>query len=76
MVDMPVHGLAQETDVAVAEDEHRAAGVVAAEGVHDVWVQADFTENNLGNMASGDEVEIVFDALPGRVVRSDGGRAP
>jgi multidrug resistance efflux pump len=32
-----------------------------------VWVQADFTENNLGNMQSGDPVEIVFDALPGRV---------
>ena len=45
-------------------------------GVHDVWVQADFTENNLGHMDPGDNVEIVFDALPGRVfqgqVRSSG----
>jgi len=36
---------------------------------HDVWIQADFTENNLGNIKTGDEVEIVFDALPGQVVK-------
>ena len=35
---------------------------------HDIWVQADFTENNLGNINPGDEVDIVFDALPGKVV--------
>ena len=35
---------------------------------HNVWVQADFTENNLGNMNPGDEVAIVFDALPGQIV--------
>ncbi len=34
---------------------------------HDVWIQADFTENNLGHMAPGTPVEILFDALPGRV---------
>lgn len=36
---------------------------------HNVWLQADFTENNLGHVDPGDEVAIVFDALPGRVVR-------
>jgi len=34
----------------------------------DIWVQADFTENNLGNIKQGDRVEIVFDSLPGRVI--------
>ena len=34
----------------------------------DVWVQADFTENNLGNIKRGDSVEIVFDSLPGKVI--------
>jgi multidrug resistance efflux pump len=34
----------------------------------DVWVQADFTENNLGHLAPGDAVGIVFDVLPGRVI--------
>ena len=36
---------------------------------HDVWIQADFTENNLGNIRPGQAVEIVFDALPGTVVK-------
>jgi multidrug resistance efflux pump len=34
---------------------------------HNIWVQADFTENNLGNIEAGDKVAIVFDSLPGRV---------
>ena len=34
---------------------------------HDVWVQAEFTENNLGNMQPGTPVEIIFDVLPGKV---------
>jgi len=37
-------------------------------GAHNIWIQADFTENNLGHISPGDPVEIVFDALPGRVI--------
>jgi multidrug resistance efflux pump len=33
----------------------------------DVWVQADFTENNLGNVDRGDAVRLTFDVFPGRV---------
>jgi multidrug resistance efflux pump len=33
----------------------------------DVWIQAEFTENNLGNMKAGTPVEILFDVLPGEV---------
>lgn len=36
---------------------------------HRAWVQADFTENNLGHIVAGDAVDLVFDALPGRVFR-------
>jgi len=32
-----------------------------------LWVQADFTENNLGHVAAGNEVQIHFDVLPGRL---------
>jgi multidrug resistance efflux pump len=35
--------------------------------VHDVWVNAEFTENNLGHMEVGSEVEILFDVMPGEV---------
>ena len=45
--------------------------------VHDVWVSADLTENNLGNIDVGDEAAIVLDVMPGVVlkgrVRSVGG---
>lgn len=34
---------------------------------HNIWLQADFTENNLGNLKAGDEAAIVFDSLPGHV---------
>jgi multidrug resistance efflux pump len=33
----------------------------------DLWIQADFTENNLGHIAAGNRVHILFDALPGRL---------
>ena len=36
---------------------------------HNIWVQADFTENNLGNIDPDDEVAVVFDMLPGRVFK-------
>ena len=57
------------TDLRLDRGNFAAAGApqMTFIGVHDVWVQADFTENNLGNITPGDEVGIVFDALPGRV---------
>jgi len=36
---------------------------------HNVWVQADFTENNLGHIDAGDEVAMVFDVWPGEVIK-------
>lgn len=33
-----------------------------------IWVQADFTENNLGHIKQGDRVGLVFDAIPGEVI--------
>lgn len=37
--------------------------------VHDVWIDAEFTENNLGHMELGTPVDIVFDSLPGHVFK-------
>lgn len=36
---------------------------------HDVWIQADFSENNLGHIDPGDRVKVVFDSLPGKVIK-------
>ncbi len=43
------------------------APVMTLVSFHDVWVQAEFTENNLGNMKAGTPVEILFDVMPGEV---------
>ncbi|NVK40504.1 MAG: HlyD family secretion protein [Oceanospirillaceae bacterium] len=34
---------------------------------NDVWISAEFTENNLGHLAAGSPVEILFDSMPGEV---------
>jgi multidrug resistance efflux pump len=59
------------TDVRVDRGNFTGAGapLMAFLGTGDVWIQADLTENNLGNVDAGDEVEIVFDALPGNVFK-------
>ena len=59
------------TDVRVDRGNFAAAGAAQMTflATRDVWVQADFTENNLGNIKPGDRVGIVFDALPGKVIK-------
>jgi len=59
------------TDVRVDRGNFAQAGapLMTFLASHDIWVQADFTENNLGNIKAGDKVDIVFDALPGEVVK-------
>jgi len=37
--------------------------------IHDVWINAEFTENNLGNIRAGSDVEILFDSMPGTVFK-------
>ncbi|MCR3901573.1 HlyD family secretion protein [Aeromonas hydrophila] len=39
--------------------------------IHDVWVSADLTENNLGNIHAGDRVAILLDSLPGRLFEGE-----
>ena len=37
----------------------------------DVWINAEFTENNLGHLKAGTPVDIVFDAMPGHVFEGE-----
>ncbi|NOR66118.1 MAG: HlyD family efflux transporter periplasmic adaptor subunit [Woeseiaceae bacterium] len=66
------------TDVRIDRGNFAAAGapLMTFIAIHNIWVQADFTENNLGHIDPGDRVEILFDSMPGRVfsgrVRSTG----
>jgi multidrug resistance efflux pump len=58
------------TDVRIDKGNFAGAGVAQMTFIStdEVWVQADFTENNLGNVHQGDKTEIVFDVLPGKVI--------
>jgi len=57
------------TDVRIDRGNFAAAGApqMTFIGTENVWVQADFTENNLGHIDPGDKVEILFDAIPDAV---------
>ncbi len=57
------------TDLRTEVGQFAAAGkpVLTLITINDVWISAEFTENNLGHMLPGTPVRIVLDALPGRV---------
>ncbi len=58
------------TDLRTDVGQFAAAGtaVMTLIAIHDVWVSADMTENNLGLVTQGTPVVIVLDALPGEVL--------
>lgn len=43
--------------------------VLTLVAIEDVWISADFTENNLGHLKPGTHVEILLDSLPGTVLK-------
>lgn len=64
----PVDGVV--TGVNLDQGNFAAAGTpqMTFIATNDVWVQADFTENNLGRLKAGNPVGLVFDMLPGQVI--------
>lgn len=57
------------TDVRVSNGNFANAGSpqMTFIALSKIWVQADFSENNLGHIKAGNTVSILFDALPGSV---------
>ena len=57
------------TDLRADVGQFAGAGspVMTLVAIHDVWINAEFTENNLGNLQVGSSVDILFDVLPGQV---------
>jgi multidrug resistance efflux pump len=43
------------------------APVMTLIAIDDVWINAEFTENNLGHLKAGSPVDLVVDAIPGEV---------
>ena len=73
----PAHGVVTDLRVDVGNFAQAGAPVMTLIAIHDVWISADMTENNLGHIDPGDEVAIVLDVMPGEVfkgrIRSVGG---
>lgn len=57
------------TDLRADVGQYAGTGspVLTLIAIHDLWINAEFTENNLGHMREGASAEILFDSLPGRV---------
>ena len=73
----PARGIVTDLRVDVGNFAQAGAPLMTLIAMHDLWINADLTENNLGNVDPGDAVAIVLDAMPGEVlkgrVRSVGG---
>jgi multidrug resistance efflux pump len=57
------------TDLRTDAGQFAAAGspVMTLITIHDMWISAEMTENNLGHVEPGTPVAIVLDAVPGKV---------
>jgi len=59
------------TDLRVDQGNFAASGAALMTfiAIHDTWIRADLSENNLGNLDAGDRVEVTFDVRPGEVFK-------
>jgi multidrug resistance efflux pump len=57
------------TDLRTDAGQFAAAGspVMTLIAIHDLWISAEMTENNLGHVEPGTPVAIALDALPGQI---------
>ena len=65
----PASGLVTDLRTDVGHFAQAGAPAMTLIAIHDLWISADMTENNLGNIEAGDEVAIVLDMLPGEVLK-------
>jgi multidrug resistance efflux pump len=68
-VTAPIDGVVTNSVVTTGEYAASGRSLVTIVDVASAWIVANLPENTLGNLRPGDRVEIVLDALPGRVLR-------
>jgi len=61
----PEDGLVTDVRVNKGNYANASAPQMTFIAVDNIWIQADYTENNLGHIQAGNPVRIVFDVLPG-----------
>jgi multidrug resistance efflux pump len=65
----PARGVVTDLRTDVGQFAAPGAPVMTLIAVHDLWISADLTENNIGNVEPGNAVAVVLDILPGEVLR-------
>ncbi|MDM0015784.1 HlyD family secretion protein [Variovorax sp. J22P168] len=65
----PSRGAVTDLHTDVGYFVHAGAPVITLIASHDLWINADMTENNLGNIKPGDPVAIALDVMPGQVLK-------
>ena len=66
----PSRGVVTDLRTDVGHFAQPGAPVMTLIAVHDLWISADLTENNIGHVNVGDPVDIVLDVLPGEVLKA------
>ncbi|MCP3852690.1 MAG: HlyD family secretion protein [Gammaproteobacteria bacterium] len=61
------------TDLGIDIGQFASAGnpLMTFISIHDIWIEAQFTENNLGHLKAGSQVELVIDSIPGQVFKGE-----
>ena len=65
----PARGTVTDLRTDVGHFAQAGAPAMTLIAIHDLWISADMTENNLGNVKPGDKVAIVLDVMPGEVLK-------
>ncbi|RLA14314.1 MAG: HlyD family secretion protein [Gammaproteobacteria bacterium] len=67
LVRASAHGIVTDLRADVGHYAGAGSPVLTLIAIQDFWIRAEFTENNLGHMRVGTPVDLVVDALPGKV---------
>ncbi|MDX6022231.1 HlyD family secretion protein [Scandinavium sp. V105_16] len=62
-------GLVTDLQTDIGQFLGAGAPVMTLVSINDVWISADMTENNIGNIKPGDEVAILLDSMPGHIFK-------
>ena len=64
----PARGTVTDLRTDVGQFAQAGAPAMTLIAIHDLWIDADMTENNLGNIKPGDKAAILLDVMPGEVL--------
>ena len=65
----PARGSVTDLRIDAGQYAQTGAPLMTLIAIHDLWINADMTENNLGNIKPGDTAAIVLDVMPGEVLK-------